>query len=1563
MSTRKLINTLAQLLYQARKLARTISKSFVNWLLRTLFSLGRQPLFANRGFILPTTILLVLIVSLTIGAITFRSYTRTSETITERQQRVVYNAATPAIDRAKAKLEFLFNNRRDTRLPSGVPSENDLVAMMLNTGNPYEGVEQPAITLANGESPYDFPDETRLDIDGDGANDNAWYFPVDLNGDNIGPDAYVAYSILFQTPAEGVVGETSMDDTTDAAIAARADALQVRHGPLSSNTTLNDQCAAAGGSGIEDGWFEDGSNATVVRKNFQVNAFVIPVDSTGSLDALRSAVSTLEFQQDRKITRGNKWGAWFRNDLEIFPGPQFNWNGAMHTEGNLIVGNNSFDAYLISAPASCLYTKTASEITVAQVESNAELSIPEFLGQMISGKVGSNAFENENVFHLYVEGGNPIIAGNDTLFNKNTDSAVNSGPGPADYALDPVKLLTLDISQSRNAPNPGARDGGWADGKFTEYGRILNPETPVARPYVDDAYRADDRYGPTPRVSGIPIPDKIGEKIEGNKLADQGVTDDQLIRNAPETGGSADSVGLDGYWERRADLQGLKLIVGQRLELGNAMGWGGVTNASGAVNWANLVNAAYNEPLRPWQFCTTNNANRCHEARQRRALRDNLAAVQSMAIYHFADPNSGDLPTACMALTVHPGTNETLSKAATFENLDIGDWIDNGSYPLVISDFFHGRGTNGWQFEAPSDPDVFSADTPLMKALTNLAYYAGDPNGGAPSFTPVQDNVVHPYPSMAMWGDFSILRRILDGGTPYTSLSPADKATLHTAACTMGMLAYNIDYLNKVTYDTNNATGDMARLATYLNALQLGKTTGLPTGSLTIPTAIANRIPVSATTIVPGINRAFDPAISTPDNYIAGLKLWRENARAAGVNVTEMDRIIALAELVSNKEQVERDRIYGFQSNAADNVGGNFRSLWCKGSQPLKPTELPALIASSAVWTGLRNLCTAYPKYPLLSALFPTADRTETTFPYMRDYEDRASGYVSYMQTQNNGLTYKWLNPDEIGQIALKPLAFNNWVLPTQPAGTGKTPNHSTEVRIKRCETATAPCGDTTVTATLNRIPFKDSALMNGREMMAVRVLDIDLGLLRSSAYQNNYWLPAVDNAGVVYAFREDAVREGGITRPTNGVTWATCSNDISLQNNANCRMRAGVQDAYLSTDPPLNSANLISPKPVDYVADPDRRPYGFRLRNGSILRRPSDNISLKIAGMTFVTDNPVYIQGDFNLHKVAGGNQRLEEFTQLLNADTFGNFYDRTNLDVRFARPDTDDWRPAEILSDAITVISDNFCDGSIEDGFLRTNFNLSSTWYGCSGHGDRTSFLNQNYNSVDPTAPTATTIPVNLRPSFWLREDPFSCQLDRADRRCQGSPIMMSRNGNPVVASDTLSGTPPTQPDYGDINNNQTYIAFSAGKSTIVDKETRVNAIIVSGLVPSRPRQSYGGLHNFPRFISNWGGKNLFISGSLIQLTFSNSATAPFDQSAWEPGSTPSGELINYYSPPNRRWGYDVGLQYAPAGPLASRFIQTEPTRDEFYSEPPADDPYIVNLCEGLQSAVPGLGGLDCT
>lgn len=1183
----------------------------------------------------------------------------------------------------------------------------------------------------------------------------------------------------------------------------------------------------------------------------------------------------------------------------------------MHTEGSLIVGKpdiGTFTSFLISSPDSCLFDKANSEVTVGNFDESNKNKNGDMLfkGQIINGTVRNDNFNGNSIFHLHDENEEKEYRdqGVDTTLTAQRDSVDNRKP--SDYTLDPVILQTEGNSKGRVVASP-QQNAQWAGGtiSFVKQLRIYaNREEP---PNVDDSYRADNRWGPKPKYRYNENEYEItanGNKI-GEKIPDT-VTD--LIKDNPSAGANEGDVGVDGYWERRARRQGLRLIVGQRLELGNAFGWN--FGATGT----NLTA----EPLRPWAGCST--SNNCNQARQRRSLYDNLAAVQATAVYHAS---SGDLdkPLACLATTVHPGTDYTLERSATFENLRYDLEPTSSTAPPIYSDFFRGRGTNGWEYDAPNIANISNAGSPLRKAMRNLANYAGDRYGGAPSFLPMtNDKVVHPFPSMAMWGDFSILRRVLDNlesGQAYNNLSPADKTTLHTAACTLGMLAHNIDYLIKYNPSQNALT----ELNQLIGVLTLGTTNPLQTKPL--PTS-------SSGSTLPNNTR--------PEDVIAALEAWRDNANLATVpnEFDRLNRAVYMAQMLATREQIYADRRYGFLTGNRP-VGGSQCQAWSSAGAPLP---------------NLQRLCSDLTYYPILYSIFPESPGAPTPADHpeiagqTRDQEDTGSAFNYIKQIMNPGAAvYKGVTALEIEQIALAPRAINSWVLPKieTPNAARTSPNSNRAVRIRVCSTPCLDISFKSASATtpdtngrpdnLVTVPFKDSALMNGRELMNVRVLDMDLDLLRKngSGLNSDTWLP---KSGIVYAFREDAIGENGIVRPQTS-NWASCNNNTQLQT-VNCRMNTGTVNAFNSKDPPLNSANLITPKAVDYYADPDRRPNGFRLRNGIELSRAND----QGRGLSLVSDNPIYIQGDFNLHRNNGGN-RLEEFTTLL-LDNYSNFYERKNpTNTDFAIPATDLWRPAEILADAVTILSNNFCDGSIQDGFLTAGGGSGATVptsanparYGCQGQASTslvTSYL--NYGRPSSALPTGVVL---TNGNGWLRANRLETQFYQPNETGR-SPIRINRAANPLQAAGSNAAY------------SQGYYKVSDNKPLNTAAATRVNATIVSGIVPSRPNQSYGGLHNFPRFLENWDTQALNIAGSFVQLNFSNYATAPFDQDAFEVGVNPgAAEELKYYLAPNRYWGYDVGLQYAAAGPLASRFQKVERVRSEFYNEPPANDPYIYNLC----------------
>ena len=785
------------------------------------------------------------------------------------------------------------------------------------------------------------------------------------------------------------------------------------------------------------------------------------------------------------------------------------------------------------------------------------------------------------------------------------------------------------------------------------------------------------------------------------------------------------------------------------------------------------------------------------------------------------------------------------------------------------------------------------------------------------------------------------------------------------------MLAYNLDYLQDYDYAANQT--DLEKLNDALDVLGDNNTNN---GEVRFVSENQIEIYNSSGTRVQNWTSPDVEDLLGSEAYILALGLLNHNDISSISNANELARIQRLAKFIHLKEQAARDRKFGFANveftgsmtdmmnryqyslqqigigSAGDFVFSNqnydtdggdvaFANTIQGGrteanntaSQDIEHLNLncdftpttgnnyfgfgaPTDVAKEQRFIRLAtSLCPTRSKFPSLFYLFPVADHAQdgvvsatASANGARSFSQSSQEYVAqdyvFKRSTSSGVNWDSNNDlyrvlvdsnnndlddvdsdgrsEGIDEIALTPKLLSTWNLPTDTAGTNEI---------------------TTPSGTSSYIPFLDKGMFNGRQLMAVRTLDVDLDLLRNNSVSGETWIP---ETGIVYAFREDAVREDGIARPAR-TTWANCNTEANLTGSANCRMNVDTP-----RDPPVNADTKISPKPVDFVADPGRRPHGFRLSNGASLGRFGTN-----RGLSFISDNPVYINGDFNLHTE-------EEFTESLNSN-WNNFYSREELNTRlacgedttkesrcFAEPiNGDAWRPAEILSDAITVLSNNFCDGTIESGIRENN---NTTVSSCSG--STSSFLNTTLDGDN----------VN-----WILEDGLTAPTNNTPSPV---PIRVTRNGALFVQG---SSTP-----------YNTYRGMNDGRPLNDANETTVNTVFVSGITPARTNDSYGGLHNYPRFNETWEDDNLNISGSFIQLNFSAYDTANFDQqNAFVPAATAtSDENIQYYRPPDRRWGFDVGLLYNPPGPVAARLFSTSTNRSETYEELASDDPYIRNL-----------------
>ncbi len=1784
MSDRKTTNRVQQTSKYIWKLYRRLTKGFVTWLLRAAIITNRTRQSAT-GFVLPTTIFLILVVTLTAGALSYRAFNSSTTAIGNVQSRAIYNAATPAIDRARSKMEYLF---QDPRYPGGVPSEGFLNSMMLNDGRTINGIAAkpgPGIAgVTDPTDPYTLLGEKRVDLNGSGT-DNAWAYHDDKTKSTI------IYSISFATPPDDANADTNptalygwkkllqMSDK-DKASGAGAPTYGpfVRSAPLSNSEAVT--CRVAAGSTVEQGWYQDATDTSKLRKRFQVDAFVV---SDSAAPGRAANYTTLEFQQDRLLERGNKWGAWFRNDLEIHPGAPFNWNGAMHSEGSVMIGSDdNFSAYLISSPNSCLFLpETNSEISVRQVNQD-------FFGVVGAARINADTYSgNSAPVHIYKGKGyddtNKLTTGTDWVQEAKT---------PFQTSIDSTNIQTTDGYAARGGAPTNLDNilppAGITANVFTA-GKRLTQDKAGTRPYIDDTYRADNRYGPkVVYKDNVKVPLGPPGQI-GNPIPTSDPNYDALTRVVAAGSSDAVSAGLDGYWERRSIAEGLRILVGQRLELGNPSGWVAPKNrpvASPATGYlaqtsaypegtggefgdfSDIRNNTYGpatattadidksdsegDPLYPPY--RLNDSTRAHEERQRRSLRDNLAAVQATAVYHYSTSNNGLYPDACLATTAHPGSPYSLQQSVNF----LPNQVLNPNQPWF--DFFYGKGTNGWEFTPPAQGDWTNAGSPMGIALRNLAAFAGDYNpatnqGGA--FPPQQGTTIRPDPTLTMWGNFSNLRRAVDQmdgkiaglASGYTNLSPADQTYLHTAGCTLGMLAYNINQVQQFNPSNPTYQNDLTTLAnSYLFPLMNGNFDDgevLPKSSLGTYSYDSSK-PQDATKYNP---RDYDNV--SPEMFLTALRDKLQGELLPGTDLQSdatRYRYYQLATLIHEQFQIRRDRTYGFRPSPAANTWNYNPFLVVPGALTAKDpaTNISAVTlwssacdpnifnVTGAATTGsaganifstqpaaryrlaLSRLCGAVippgavhdepgdgffparnntsaftpdtvkytpepeqpyyessspntefsgvldssraslraqvaPEFPSLYYIFPefshghagavttlvdhrqpgNSDLYQAPFnvafqPWKEPYitnpnvpsaNTSATAYqvvpsldpiASGSDAPGVGVDYS-AEVDMTNSVDSRVTGFKYIALspfPTRadlPVGLGVTPKaQGSGILPAAAATAQSPNRILNPDGSVSAVAFQDKVLFNGREWQPSRVLDMDVDMLRRNATTGGQpWLPT---SGIVYAFREDGVREDAIARPGANTTIAPALATLTLK-----PWQTNATVAGSETDPTVQ-AGYVTTKTVDFIADPDRRVHGFRLRNGDELKRIAGGVpdNKNTRGISFISDNLAYIMGNFNRHKDAG-NKNLEEFLEHifdLGRDyNTGDFYGRSTRDTTFAQASTDLWRPSEVLADGVTILSNTFCDGSLLDGFMTagtstnganppTNTGISGTTAtgattnqtayqagssggagsgvynntakalyapGCTTNG-ATSFMNQNRPDTDPSS-----IPATTTPSDWVREipnDPLA-------------PVKISRNGNPLLKPQAGTAKPAVAVEYaGQYNNRATtipggfYRTNEAGRGAgpsnrrplQTPTETTVNTIMISGIVPSRQYQGYGGLHNFPRLLEWWQNVNLNFSGSFLQLNFSNYGTAPYDQDDWEPGQDANSnyEAIDYYGyAPNRRWGYDVALQMVPAGPAANRFVQPSSTRNEFYDEPPANDFYMQNLCTALKANASAVTG----
>ncbi|MEH1851746.1 MAG: hormogonium polysaccharide biosynthesis protein HpsA [Nostoc sp.] len=316
----------------------TINKQLI-WLLRTLFTTNRKRSAGNAGFVLPTVVMVALVVVLLTTAILFRSFERSKNASNTRVNEATLNSATPAIDRARAKLNKLF---QDGRLPRATPTDDALYS-----------------TLTTNIPEYTFGDETQLTLTKDSAElKTAWQYPVDT--DNNGKfDSYTLYGIYFKNPP-----------ISSGAYTRARNSLEARTPPMAAGG-LSGDCGDTSTSASlvgNTGWFNINGQ---LKKSFFAYTATVPITSTPA-DTTNyeqykgnKGFSALEYQQDRVQLLLVNNAVIYEDDINLTPGPTFNLNGRIFTNSNFLTGGGSgIRLYQVSSKASCYYTADNAKIVV-----------------------------------------------------------------------------------------------------------------------------------------------------------------------------------------------------------------------------------------------------------------------------------------------------------------------------------------------------------------------------------------------------------------------------------------------------------------------------------------------------------------------------------------------------------------------------------------------------------------------------------------------------------------------------------------------------------------------------------------------------------------------------------------------------------------------------------------------------------------------------------------------------------------------------------------------------------------------------------------------------------------------------------------------------------------------------------------------------------------------------------------------------------------------------------------------------------------------------------------------
>jgi len=408
---------------------------------------------------LPTVTMVLLVVILLTVAITLRSFDRANNARNVRVNQQVLAAATPAIDRAKAKIQFVLEQTQGR----GTPSDRDLYFPI---ANPIAGSD--SYTFGDEERliiKYDLNDDKKIDpnlgvnalgfiVEKNESINTAWRYPVDTNNDG-NFDTFTLYGIFFRTPAR----DDDPKSPTLGDFLRERKPLEARTPPLSVGG-LKPGCKQGGGTVAslagDSGWYRiDGK----LKKSFFVYTVNVPMTKEDAATNPKykeftgtSSISALEYQQDQALIPLANNAVVYENDLDISPGPPINLNGRVFTNSNLLVSGlnnpNSIKLYQVSSPDSCYYEQENSKIVVS--------------GNVVNGWAGNNAPKNPVDIHLFKKSSLPGSGRTSFILGQKAEIKQPTGESATNPSLDVLyndqaytERLSLLVAAQMGQPLPG----------------------------------------------------------------------------------------------------------------------------------------------------------------------------------------------------------------------------------------------------------------------------------------------------------------------------------------------------------------------------------------------------------------------------------------------------------------------------------------------------------------------------------------------------------------------------------------------------------------------------------------------------------------------------------------------------------------------------------------------------------------------------------------------------------------------------------------------------------------------------------------------------------------------------------------------------------------------------------------------------------------------------------------------------------------------------------------------------------------------------------------------------